>query len=98
MTNLFVRKNREHGDAILETGVLGASVELIGAIARLRTHVLNATPEERIKSTDALDNIFRDIGIYSMIALAMMELGNWTGQDVKEIEYGEQCCTSDSKD
>lgn len=79
--SVFEIKNEQYGDAIVETGVLGASVELIGAVARLRQLVLS--PGDGGKHTDrkSLRNVFVDIHNYSNIALMMMEEDNWLGKD-----------------
>lgn len=82
---LFRRKNKQYGDAIWYTGVLGASVELIGAVARLPQLVLRDREHGR-KHADKLKDIFMDIHNYSNIAIMMLDANNWEGEftNVKE--------------
>lgn len=76
---LFENKNEEYGDTITATGVLGASVELIGAVARLKKLVLQAQDGGK-SNTSALADVFKDIHNYSNIALMMMNEDNWRGR------------------
>ena len=78
-TQLFGQKNAEYGDTIAATGVLGASVELIGTVARLKKLVLQA-PDGGESNVTALVDIFKDLHNYSNIALMMMQEGNWRGK------------------
>jgi hypothetical protein len=80
-TAVFVKKNQEYGDAIVETGVLGASVELVGAIARLRQMVLSTGDGGKGADPKSLRNLFVDVHNYANIALMMMEEENWLGKD-----------------
>lgn len=76
---LFRLKNSQYGDAIWYTGVLGASVELIGAVARLPQLVLR-NPEHGRNSRESLIDIFTDIHNYANIALMMLKADNWEGE------------------
>lgn len=76
---LFEKKNEDYGDTIVATGVLGASVELIGTVARLRKMVLQA-PDGGKATMSELADIFKDIHNYSNIALMMMNEDNWKGK------------------
>jgi hypothetical protein len=78
--SLFVQKNEEYGDTIKKTGVLGASVELIGTCARLPKLVLRSASRGRDNDA-ALRNVFMDIANYAVIALIMMSENNWEGVD-----------------
>lgn len=77
---LFSRKNEEYGDTIHRTGVLGATVELIGVVARLRKLVLQSHDFGESKS-DTLIDIFMDIHIYAGIALMMLDDKNFIGKE-----------------
>lgn len=76
--DLFRVKNAQYGNAIVTTGVLGASVELIGAAARLRTLVLTAEGHGRNEVRSLID-VFMDLHNYSNIALIMLRDNNWEG-------------------
>lgn len=76
---LFAKKNDEYGDTISSTGVLGASVELIGTVARLKKLVLQAS-DGGASNSDVLVDIFKDIHNYSNIALMMLSEDNWKGR------------------
>ena len=78
---IFIRKNAEYGNAIVETGVLGASIELVGAIARLRQLILSPGDGGEHTDHESLRNIFTDIHNYANIARMMMDEDNWTGKD-----------------
>jgi hypothetical protein len=75
---LFREKNRQYGNAIVTTGVLGASIELIGAVARLRELVLK---DQKHGATNIalLVDVFMDIHNYSNIAMIMLRDNNWDG-------------------
>ena len=75
---LFRRKNTQYGNTIVTTGVLGASIELIGAVMRLPALVLK-DPKHGGSNVEALKDIFADIHNYSNIALMMLEDENWDG-------------------
>ena len=76
---LFEKKNAEYGDSITATGVLGASVELVGTVARLKKLVLQ-DPGNGKANISALADIFKDIHNYANIALMMMKEDNWSGK------------------
>lgn len=75
---LFAQKNEQYGNTIVETGVLGASVELVGAVARLKKMVLKSGDGGK-SNREALIDIFMDIHNYANIALMMLEEDNFTG-------------------
>lgn len=83
---LFLERNKQYGNSIEETGVLGAVVELVAKNARLRELVLKNqswgfgmdTPlggelEQRVKDT------LQDLVNYGVIALMMLEDENYRG-------------------
>ena len=76
---LFLIKNRQYGNSIVRTGVLGACVELIGACARLPQLVLKAMDHGR-STPEVLRDVFLDIHNYANIALMMLEQENWEGE------------------
>lgn len=76
----FEKKNKAYGDAIWKTGVLGAVVELIGAVARLPQMVLrNRFHGREIKEN--LVDVLVDIHNYAAIGLMMLESDNWEGEE-----------------
>lgn len=77
--DLFKVKNAQYGDAIWSTGVLGATVEIIGATARLPQLVLRSKDHGRENKSSLID-IFRDIHNYANIALMQLEADNWEGE------------------
>lgn len=83
---LFDKKNKEYGNSIEATGVLGATIELIGAVARLPILILRNPTHGRDKFS-AIRNVFMDIVNYGIIALMMLNEtmpdgtpGNWEGR------------------
>lgn len=78
-TDLFEDKNLEYGNAIVQTGVVGATVELIGAVARLKQLVLKAPDHGRTNVTSII-NVARDAHNYANILLLMLDSDNWTGE------------------
>lgn len=80
---LFRLKNAQYGDAIWYTGVLGAAVELIGAVARLPKLVLR-NPTHGRDHKASLTDIFMDIHNYANIALMMLQADNWEGEFTDE--------------
>jgi hypothetical protein len=76
---LFKQKNEQYDDTIAATGVLGASVELIGTVARLRKMVLQSSDGGKSQMSELAD-IYKDIHNYSNIALMMMNEDNWRGK------------------
>jgi hypothetical protein len=77
---LFARKNRQYGNAIRHTGVLGAVVEIIGAAARLPAMVLRNTTHGRDIQAKLID-VLLDIHNYASIAIMMLHDDNWEGEE-----------------
>jgi hypothetical protein len=80
--SLFCTKNRQYGNSIEETGVLGAVVELVAKNARLRELVLksNTWGTAMIPSEiEAVRDTLRDLVNYGVIGLIQLEQGNWKG-------------------
>jgi hypothetical protein len=78
---LFEEKNAQYGDAVEETGVLGACVELVGTVARLKELVVwNKTFPYEV-DLDKLADILLDIINYGAIAHVMLTKENWRGQE-----------------
>jgi hypothetical protein len=77
--NVFIEKNKQYGNAIVETGVQGACIELVGCVARLKKLVLkNPSHGEDIPYKE-LRNIFIDAHNYANIAMMMQDQQNFTG-------------------
>ena len=76
---LFALKNTKYRDAIRRTGLLGASVELVGTAARLEALVLKDTSHGADNVKD-LEDILLDSFIYSGIALQMLAEENFDGE------------------
>lgn len=77
---LFAEKNKQYGDTIWKTGVLGACIELIGAVARLPMLVLRS-PRHGRENKDSLKDVLMDIHNYASIGLMMLEANNWEGEE-----------------
>ena len=77
---LFAQKNQQYGNSIEKTGVLGACVELIGAVARLPTMVIRNKTHGR-SCENKLADVLMDIHNYANIALMMLHSGNWEGKE-----------------
>lgn len=76
---LFAEKNKQYGDSITTTGVLGAGVELVGLAARVKKLVVKAGDGGEA-NRDVLIDILKDIHNYANIALLMLAENNWTGE------------------
>jgi len=77
--SVFANKNRQYQDAIKDTGVLGASVELVGLAGRLKALVLRNSTHGQ-DDQEALANALLDTINYGHIALMMLEDENWEGE------------------
>ena len=75
---LFERKNKEYGDAISETGVLGACVALAGDVGKLRTMVIR-NPTHGTDVAANVEDKLRDIAVQALIGLVMLTEGNYDG-------------------
>jgi len=73
---LFLQKNKQYGDAIAETGVLGAVVSIVGLNARLKKIVL-ASSDAGKSQEEALKDILKDTLNYAAIAGMMIMDDNW---------------------
>ena len=76
---MFVEKNTQYDDAIVETGVLGAAVEIIGLQRRLRALVLKSGDHGEADK-EALADMLKDLHVYANIALLMIAADNWSGE------------------
>jgi len=79
---IFQTRNREYGDAISRTGVIGACVEIIGGAARVEALVLKAKElgGDNWEKLGSLKNVLHDLHNYANIALMMIEDNNWRGE------------------
>lgn len=76
---IFVERNAQYGDAVVATGVLGASVELVGTSSRLKQLVLKSGDGGEAAKKELVD-IFKDLHNYANIGLMMLAENNWTGE------------------
>lgn len=76
---LFVRKNAEYGNAIVDTGLLGAVVAATGDIARLRQLVLRSPDTGQAVQANVRDKLI-DIMVQAAIGIYMLDRGNWVGE------------------
>lgn len=76
---LFINKNTQYDDAIAETGVLGAVVEIVGLKRRLRAMVIQKADHGKGEKS-ALSSLLLDLYVYAAIALMMISDDNWTGE------------------
>ncbi|MCG8620171.1 MAG: hypothetical protein MI802_28455 [Desulfobacterales bacterium] len=77
-TKIFRRKNRQYADAIATTGVLGASVEILGVASRLKPLVLHSPSHGRNEKA-AILNVANDLHNFANILAMMVEDDNWEG-------------------
>lgn len=87
----FTEKNAQYGDAVEETGLLGATIELIGCVARLRKLVLEVggVPESE-EDKRAIANALEDAHNYANIGIQMLYTKNWRGRYSDPIELAKQ--------
>ena len=76
---IFEEKNAQYGDSITATGVLGASVELVGTSARLRQMVIKDSTHGEAHREAVID-VLKDQINYAVIALMMLSESNWDGK------------------
>jgi hypothetical protein len=76
---IFIVKNNEYGNTIVETGVIGACTELIGCVARLKKLVLKSGTGGEYADQKALRNALLDAHNYANIGLMMLDDKNYTG-------------------
>lgn len=80
---LFERKNKEYGNAIDDTGVLGAVVALAGDVGRLRVLVLQDRSHGRAAAPNVRDKLV-DILIQAAIGIYELDKGNWEGESTSQ--------------
>lgn len=80
---VFEEKNKQYGDAIRLTGVLGAAIELIGCVNRLQQLVVKAPGHGR-GNEEAIFNVLTDAHNYANIAAMMLEDQNWEGESEED--------------
>jgi hypothetical protein len=78
---IFVDRNQRYGNAIVETGVQGACIELVGCVARLKQLVLKDPAHGADANYAILRNILIDAHNYAVIAMMMQDQNNFTGVD-----------------
>ena len=82
---IFGKKNREYGNTIKATGVLGAVTEIVGVAGRLIRLVLVDNTNDVVNTRDKL----MDGLIYCAIGLMMLDDENYKGEEdylKKELE------------
>lgn len=78
---IFAIKNEQYGNTIVETGVLGAAVELVGYAGRLKKLVLKSDGYKKKEYDSIIRNVFIDMHNYATIALMMLDMENYDGVD-----------------
>lgn len=77
----FEVKNKMYGDTVEETGLLGATIELIGCVGRLRKLVLDQGGiPATVEDIEAIRNVLEDAHNYACIASYMVDTENWRGK------------------
>ena len=80
---IFEERNRMYGNSIESTGALGATVEIVGNVARLRKLVFERASQGFVFTEDemrAVEDTLIDIHNYANIALTMFKKANWIGE------------------
>jgi hypothetical protein len=81
---VFQKKNEEYGDTVEQTGLLGASVEIIGGAARLQQLVLDSPDQVRFQHRKAsILNVLVDLLNYAAIGMYMAQNNNLQGHQPK---------------
>ena len=76
---ILVTKNKLYGDSIQETGLLGAVVECVAKVARLKVMVIQ-NPSHGLNQQVEIADTLLDLHNYSLIGMAMLEQKNWDGR------------------
>ncbi len=77
---LFERKNKEYGNAIDYTGVVGAVIALTGDVSRLRTMVLKDAAIGLANPDNVRDKLI-DVLVQAAIGIYELDKENWAGID-----------------
>lgn len=80
---ILIERNKQYGNSIEWTGVLGAVVEIVAKTARLVQLVLRDSEHGR-QNRIAVKDSFRDLHNYTVIGLEMLNKENWDGRDFSE--------------
>jgi len=75
---IFEEKNAQYGDSFARTGVLGATVTMIGDVDRLRQMVLKS-PDFGKSQQSSIVEVLKDVHNYANMALLLLAEGNWDG-------------------
>lgn len=78
--NLFRVKNKQYGNAIDRTGVIGSVTALSGDIARLRQMVIR-NPQHGQQDPENVNDKLLDILVQAAIGMLMIQEDNWLGED-----------------
>jgi hypothetical protein len=76
---IFEDRNRRYGDAIVDTGLLGAVVNMAGDYGRLKKQVIR-NPEHGRDCVEDVEDKCVDMLNYLVIAQMMIEEGNFDGR------------------
>jgi hypothetical protein len=76
---LFLRKNKEYGNAIEYTGVLGAVVAMSGDISRLRNMTMRSNDGMETIELNVRDKLV-DILVQAAIGIMMLDRKNFRGK------------------
>lgn len=77
---LFLLKNAEYGNAIEDTGVIGAVVALTGDVGRLRNLVLQSGTTGRHAVQNVRDKLL-DVLVQAAIGIMMLDSENFEGKE-----------------
>lgn len=81
---IFVNRNIAYGDAIRHGGFLGAVMECIASVGRLRNLTFDALEVDLARNKEGLRDTLLDLHNYSAIALMMLEENNIKGEPIDE--------------
>ena len=81
---LFANKNFQYGNAIEDTGVIGAITTLIGDVARFRRLLFAKIAGNEAILWSKIREVLVDCHNYSTIAIMMIDKKNYYGRDQNE--------------
>ena len=76
---IFLEKDAQYGSATSATGVLGATVEVVGIAARLKKLVMKS-PDNGASNRADVVQIANDLHNYANILLIELSDNNWSGK------------------
>jgi len=89
MFTVFCRKNKQYGNAFVETGARGTFIEIHAKYARLRSLLWRASDEKIARQMGDIIQNTLDLSVYGVLQCLLVRAGNINGEIPQEDDFND---------